>query len=198
MANTSLAVSHLCSQATLSGIGDLLRDTQTDVGEIAVGVTGEGSRTAYVELLQSELRRRQRGLLRRHMGRRCVSPLGSGYFRIILFGLADQGRQRRRVMDIRNFGLLCGCIYRRKQAHRQHGISSYTKDSHLPSERVKEKGQDTQMCQPEAMKAGVRFSGCGVGPVQPAAESECARGKARPLPAERKRSAIHPAGLQSR
>ena len=44
------------AQLPFARVGDILRRPEPDVGEIAVAVAREGSRTAHTELLHRELR----------------------------------------------------------------------------------------------------------------------------------------------
>src|SRR5439155_157530 len=43
------------TQWALAGVGQVLRRAETDVGELAIAVAGEGPRTAHAELLYREL-----------------------------------------------------------------------------------------------------------------------------------------------
>src|SRR6266550_2558039 len=65
--NIRVAFRNLTLQAQLAGVWNVLRDAEADVGEVAVGIAGEGARAANTDVLQIELRVGQRRDLRRNL-----------------------------------------------------------------------------------------------------------------------------------
>ena len=65
--NIRFALGDLTLQAQLAGIRNFLRNTESEVGKVAVRVTGERARTTDAQMLQSELRIGQSGDLGRHL-----------------------------------------------------------------------------------------------------------------------------------
>jgi hypothetical protein len=100
------AFRNLAPQSQLSGVRNILRNAEADVGEVAVGVTREGPRAANTQVLQRELRVGQRRDLRGNLLGglpalpRCLD------LRIILFRFLQQIGQRSDYRGVLRCGLL--------------------------------------------------------------------------------------------
>src|SRR6267143_2242045 len=60
MRNIRVAFRNLALQAQLAWVWNVLRETEAEVGKVAVGIAGEGARAANTDMLQVELRVGQR------------------------------------------------------------------------------------------------------------------------------------------
>src|SRR5712664_115268 len=83
--NIRVASRNLTPQAQLTRIRNVLRNTETEVSEVAVRVSGERPRAADTQMLQGELRIGQSGDLRWHLFRRLpASPRGFDLWIVLL------------------------------------------------------------------------------------------------------------------
>ena len=96
LTNVCVSFRNFALQSQFSRIGNILRDAETDVREVAVRISGKRSRTADADMLQRELRIGKRRDLRRHLLRRFPSLPRRLNLRIVFVGFLHQGRQEGR------------------------------------------------------------------------------------------------------
>ena len=107
-------------QPQLSGERKVLGETQPDVSEIAVRVSGKGARAADAELLHHDFGVRERGDLRRDFARRVPAVARGLDLRIVAFGLSQQIGELRRLAGRRRLLRLSRIRPREERSDRQN------------------------------------------------------------------------------
>src|SRR5580692_7683020 len=120
--NIGFAPRNLTFQAQLARIWNVLRNTQADVGEFAVGVASKRTRAANAEMLQRELRVWERRDLCRNL-LCCFEAMPRRFdLRIVLLRFREQLGEwscRSRVRGCRLLGK-SGCTQRNKKQKRRN------------------------------------------------------------------------------
>src|SRR6266849_4220188 len=133
--NIRVAFRNLTLQAQLARVRNILRDPEAEVGKVAVGVAGEGTRAADADMLQTELRVWQRGNLRRHLFRRLPALPRRFNLRIVLLRFREQLGEWSYCSRARWYGLL-----RENISRQNNGKQKYTKTSNKSCARQSRSG----------------------------------------------------------
>src|SRR2546421_2872478 len=122
--NIRVAFRNLALQAQLAWIRNILRNTEAKVGEVAVGIAGEGARAADADMLQIELRVGQRGNLRRYLFRGLPALPRRFNLWIVLLRFHEQIGKRSDRSRVRRYGLLRENISPRNSEKQNHTKTS--------------------------------------------------------------------------